>query len=253
MLAIDRHAWTNRWSDRHPLEKLVPAGGMLLVALILPPWPTAPLMIAVMLALTVVGARVPLKAALGTLAVPLGFLLTGVPVLALAVDVSDGLHIGLGAGWAAAGGGGYVAVAGGDVVSGLPDPDHAGRGACADAGQARRAEAGAGAYPADLPADFRLPGAGGSSGGRLRSPALAMTGRVVASGRSAGWPAACSSARLTGGGGLRRGLAARGFTGDLPQLGSDRAASGGWLLAGALLPVAVAAVSSLHGLLQSAA
>jgi len=41
MLAIDRHAWTNRWRDRHPLEKLVPAGGMLLVALILPPWPTA--------------------------------------------------------------------------------------------------------------------------------------------------------------------------------------------------------------------
>src|SRR4051794_15294765 len=34
MLAIDRHAWTNRWYDRHPLEKLVPAGGMLLVALI---------------------------------------------------------------------------------------------------------------------------------------------------------------------------------------------------------------------------
>ena len=47
---------------------------------------------------------------------------------------------------------------------------------------------------------------------------------------------------------LETGLAARGFTGDLPQLGSDRTASGGWLLAGVLLPVAVAAVSlSLPG------
>ena len=64
MLAIDRHAWTNRWSDRHPLEKLVPAGGMLLAALVLPPWPAAPLIIAVMLARTIAGARVPPRAAL---------------------------------------------------------------------------------------------------------------------------------------------------------------------------------------------
>ena len=68
---------------------------MLLAALVLPPWPAAPLIVAVMLVLTIVGARVPARAALGTLAVPLGFLLTGIPVLALAIDVSDGVHIGL--------------------------------------------------------------------------------------------------------------------------------------------------------------
>ena len=82
MLAIDRHAWTNRWHDLHPLEKLLPALGMLLVTLVLPPWPTAPLSIAAMLALTILGAGVPAGAVLGTLAVPLGFLLTGAPVLA---------------------------------------------------------------------------------------------------------------------------------------------------------------------------
>ena len=53
------------------------------------------LVLASMLVLTIAGARVPPKAALGTLAVPLGFLLTGIPVLALAVDVSDGVQIGL--------------------------------------------------------------------------------------------------------------------------------------------------------------
>ena len=204
MLAIDRHAWTNRWGCRHPLEKLVPAGGMLLVALILPPWPTAVLVIAVMLALTVVGAGVPLRAALGTLAVPLGFLVTGIPVLALAVDVSDGLHVGLAPG-------------------GL-------RLAAEVTLRSLAATSCLVFLILTTPVAELVPMLGrlgvprpvrelilliyrlifvflerASSGGRLRSPALAMTGRAVASARSAGWPAACFSARLTGGGGLRRG------------------------------------------------
>ena len=62
--------------------------------------------------------------------------------------------------------------------------------------------------------------------------------------RSLGWLAGSLFQRsLDRGRRLETGLAARGFTGDLPQLGSDRAASGGWLIAGALLPVAVVAVS----------
>ena len=62
--------------------------------------------------------------------------------------------------------------------------------------------------------------------------------------RSLGWLAGSLFQRsLDRGRRLETGLAARGFTGDLPQLGSDRAASGALLIAGALLPAAVVAVS----------
>jgi cobalt/nickel transport system permease protein len=62
--------------------------------------------------------------------------------------------------------------------------------------------------------------------------------------RSLGWLAGSLFQRsLDRGRRLETGLAARGFTGDLPQLGSDRVASGFWLLAGVMLPVGVAAVS----------
>ena len=43
MRAIDHHAWTNRWRDWHPAEKLLPAGSLLILTLMLPPLTTAPL------------------------------------------------------------------------------------------------------------------------------------------------------------------------------------------------------------------
>ena len=52
MRAIDHHAWTNRWAGWHPAEKGLPAGGLLLLTLFLPPLTTAPL----------VGQRSPLVA-----------------------------------------------------------------------------------------------------------------------------------------------------------------------------------------------
>ncbi len=99
MLAIDRHAWTNRWRSHHPGERLLLAGGGLLLALMLPPLGAGPLLVVVMAAATVAGAGVPMRAFMGVMAVPAGFLLAGAPFLALSLDLHDGVHLG----WSAAG------------------------------------------------------------------------------------------------------------------------------------------------------
>ena len=99
MLAIDRHAWTNRWRSHHPGERLLLAGGGLLLALMLPPLGAGPLLVVVMAAATVAGAGVPMRAFMGVMAVPTGFLLAGAPFLAVTLDLHDGVHLG----WSAAG------------------------------------------------------------------------------------------------------------------------------------------------------
>jgi cobalt/nickel transport system permease protein len=81
MSAIDRFAWTNRWHDRHPLEKLMLAGGMLIVALILPPLTTAPLVIGALFGAGMLGAGLPFGALLRPVAA------------AASIDFSDGLRI----------------------------------------------------------------------------------------------------------------------------------------------------------------
>lgn len=91
MLPIDRYAWTNRWRHHHPAEKLLLAGGMLLISLTLPPLTTGPLVVLVMAAATVAGAGIPLAAWLRVLAVPGAFLLSGAPFLALSLDLSQGV------------------------------------------------------------------------------------------------------------------------------------------------------------------
>ena len=97
MLPIDRYAWTNRWSAHHPGERTLLAGGLLLLALILPPRSSAPpIMLATSLA-TVAGAGVPLAAYLRTLAIPAGFLLAGLPFLALSLEPGAGLRLGFSA------------------------------------------------------------------------------------------------------------------------------------------------------------
>ena len=56
MQAIDHHAWTNRWRDRHPLEKLLPAVTLLLLTLVLPPLSIGPLVLAGTTLATVCGS-----------------------------------------------------------------------------------------------------------------------------------------------------------------------------------------------------
>lgn len=244
MLAIDRHAWTNRWHDLHPLEKLLPALGMLLVTLVLPPWPAAPLSIAAMLALTILGAGVPAGAVLGTLAVPLGFLLTGAPVLALAVDVSDGLHVGLAPG-----------------------------GLEAAAAVTLRSLAATSCLVfliLTTPVADLMPLLGRLGVPRLVRDLMLLTYRLIfvfldcaATGRqaqigrlgydgprrslrSAGWLAGSLFQRsLARGRRLEIGMAARGLGGDLPQPIDGRMPSARRLLAGAALPLVIASAALL--------
>ncbi|MBL8250526.1 MAG: cobalt ECF transporter T component CbiQ [Candidatus Competibacter sp.] len=93
MMAIDRFAWSNRWRDWHPAEKLLPAFGLLLAAILLPPLTTAPLILLVASLALVGGAGVPSRALLAFMAPPAAFLLAGAPFLALSLDLREGLAL----------------------------------------------------------------------------------------------------------------------------------------------------------------
>lgn len=68
---------------------------MLLLVLLLPPLPTAPLVLVVMTTAVVVGAGVPLARFARALAIPLGFLATSLPIIALSLELSEGVHLSL--------------------------------------------------------------------------------------------------------------------------------------------------------------
>ncbi|MGZ8371048.1 MAG: cobalt ECF transporter T component CbiQ [Caulobacteraceae bacterium] len=95
MTAVDRLAHRNAWSRRHPADKLVLAGGLLLLSIALPPLPGAALVLASALGAAILGARVPPADLARLMAVPAAFILSGALVLAIApagaltaVDVS---------------------------------------------------------------------------------------------------------------------------------------------------------------------
>lgn len=81
MTPIDRIAATNRWRDRPLAEKALLAFGLMALALALPVWPTAPLVVAVAGLAVVGGAGVTLGSWLKILAAPLGFALLGAATL----------------------------------------------------------------------------------------------------------------------------------------------------------------------------
>lgn len=93
MQAIDHYAWTNRWRNRHPVEKLLPALTLLALILALPPLSIGPPALAGAMLATVYGAGVPLRTLLSVWAAPAAFLLAGAPFLAVSVDVADGFHM----------------------------------------------------------------------------------------------------------------------------------------------------------------
>lgn len=93
MQAIDHHAWTNRWRDRHPLEKLLPAVTLLLLTLVLPPLHIGPLVLAGTTLATVCGAGIPLKTVLNVLAAPAAFLLVGTPFVAISLNLNHGFSL----------------------------------------------------------------------------------------------------------------------------------------------------------------
>ncbi|MBY6092626.1 cobalt ECF transporter T component CbiQ [Maritimibacter alkaliphilus] len=92
MTTFDRAASVNRWRHRPLAEKALIGLGFLALSVSLPPWPGAALSGAVMLAITFLGARVPLRLWLAAAALPLGFL--GCGALALAVQLGpDGMAL----------------------------------------------------------------------------------------------------------------------------------------------------------------
>ncbi len=93
MRAIDHYAWTNRWRNRHPVEKLLPAFSLLLLTLLLPPLTAGPLILLLTLLATVWGAGIPLRTFGNVMAVPAAFLLAGAPFLAVSVTFSDGVSL----------------------------------------------------------------------------------------------------------------------------------------------------------------
>jgi cobalt/nickel transport system permease protein len=90
MTAIDRLAHGNAWSRRHPADKMVLAGGLLLLSLALPPMPGAALVLASALAAATFGARVPAADLARLMAVPAAFILSGALVLAISLRLDGG-------------------------------------------------------------------------------------------------------------------------------------------------------------------
>lgn len=87
--ALDTWAHVNRWHDR-PLENGFLAGGLLVLAMFLPPFPDALLILAVSIAAATAGAGVPLRAWVRAMTVPSVFLVLGVLPMLLTVRISTG-------------------------------------------------------------------------------------------------------------------------------------------------------------------
>ena len=82
MLPLDVAAYTNRWRARHPGEKAFLSLGLLVLAVVLPPWPGAAVCAPVALVLLLGPAGVAPRVAWRAARVPLGFVLVGaVPLL----------------------------------------------------------------------------------------------------------------------------------------------------------------------------
>lgn len=92
MSTIDRIAHTNRWRDRSLVEKTLAAAGLLAVTLAFPPWPTGLAVLTVAAGAAILGARVPPRAWIRAMAVPLGFVLTGAATLLVTVG-PDGVAL----------------------------------------------------------------------------------------------------------------------------------------------------------------
>lgn len=77
MIALDDAAWAAPWRQVRVGEKLVLGVGLMLTALIAPPWPAAPLVAAAAVLLTLGPARIPARVLAIGFAVPLAFIAVG--------------------------------------------------------------------------------------------------------------------------------------------------------------------------------
>ncbi|GAA3296417.1 cobalt ECF transporter T component CbiQ [Streptomyces cinereospinus] len=90
MLPIDAAAHSSRWRRRHPVDKAVLALGLTVLAISLPPWPGAALVLVTTLALLLGPAGVPGRRLWRAYRVPLGFCVTGALPLLVRVGGPDG-------------------------------------------------------------------------------------------------------------------------------------------------------------------
>ncbi|MBN2751742.1 MAG: hypothetical protein JXQ84_03440, partial [Rhodospirillaceae bacterium] len=94
MHLIDRIAHTNRWSHHPTTEKLLLCLGGLVVCLIGPAPFSGGMAFTAACALALGCARLPLKAFIAVLGLPLGFLLVSLPMLMVSVTFTGGLSLG---------------------------------------------------------------------------------------------------------------------------------------------------------------
>lgn len=85
MIGADRIAQTSRWRQRPLAEKSLLAGGLMLLALVLPPWPGGAVVLAAALAATF-AAGTPASAWARLALPPLAFVATGAATLLVTVD-----------------------------------------------------------------------------------------------------------------------------------------------------------------------
>ncbi|MFF9768386.1 cobalt ECF transporter T component CbiQ [Streptomyces sp. NPDC053086] len=90
MLPIDAAAHSSRWRRRHPVDKAVLGLGLTALAVSLPPWPGAALVLVTALTVLLGPAGVPGRRLWRAYRVPLGFCLTGAATLLVQVGGPDG-------------------------------------------------------------------------------------------------------------------------------------------------------------------
>lgn len=86
MQIVERLAHGNRWTERHPGEKLLLGGSLLALSVCLPPMPGAALVLVAAIAAALVGARLPAGDYLRVLILPIGFLTASALTLAVSID-----------------------------------------------------------------------------------------------------------------------------------------------------------------------
>ncbi|MEU1484004.1 cobalt ECF transporter T component CbiQ [Streptomyces sp. NPDC005752] len=91
MLQIDAAAHSSRWRRRHPVDKAVLGLGFTVLAISLPPWPGAPLILVAALAVLLGPAGVTARHLWRAYRVPLGFCVTGAATLLVEVGGPGGL------------------------------------------------------------------------------------------------------------------------------------------------------------------
>nr|WP_180217924.1 cobalt ECF transporter T component CbiQ [Streptomyces albus] len=89
-MPLDAAAHSSRWRRRHPVDKAVLGLGLTVLAVSLPPWPGAALVLAAALAILLGPAGVPARKVWRAYRIPLGFCVTGALTLLVQLGGPEG-------------------------------------------------------------------------------------------------------------------------------------------------------------------